>query len=131
MVRTVFVALTGKEPDFKIMSRNILKLWRDVVARHRIAAWVDLARGGPLVFCADGSERKNKNLYGLYLVAFDPIEWKHFVVDLLTHCEMSGHCLISPGVGPHQSPGLWEVQRRSIHAQVHFLRPLIHVDSGH
>jgi hypothetical protein len=89
MVRTVFVGLVGKEPDFDFMSANTITMWREVVARHRIASCVDLMRGKPYFLMGDGSERKGKSLFGLYLVGFDPIEWKHFTVFVhhtIDHC---------------------------------------------
>jgi hypothetical protein len=80
MVRTVYVALVGKEPDFDFMSANTVTMWREVVARHRIASCVDLMRGKPYFLMGDGSERKGKSLFGLYIVGFDQIQWKHFTV---------------------------------------------------
>jgi hypothetical protein len=94
MVRTVFVGLVGKEPDFDFMSANTITMWREVVARHRIASCVDLLRGGkPYFLMGDGSERKGKSLFGLYIVGFDPIEWKHFTV--FVHHDID-YCCSSP-----------------------------------
>jgi hypothetical protein len=83
MFKAVLGALLGDPPPpFPIFARSSMKVWRDVVAHYRTTAWVDSLRHDSFFLMADGSERKSKNILGIYVVGFCKTEWRHVAVNL-------------------------------------------------